>query len=121
MRRIGLRVPESGIARSMEDCRRIARELGYPLIVRPSFTLGGAGGGAVYNPEDLERIAAHGLDLSMIHEIMLEQSIIGWKEFELEVMRDRKGQCGHCLFHRKCGPDGHPHRRFHHRGPDSDP
>ncbi len=90
MKKIGLRVPASGIARSVEDCRPIAQELGYPLIIRPSFTLGGAGGGVAYNREDLERMAAYGLDLSMIHEIMLEESIIGWKEFELEVMRDRK-------------------------------
>ncbi|MBW2084582.1 MAG: carbamoyl-phosphate synthase large subunit, partial [Deltaproteobacteria bacterium] len=90
MQKIGLRVPESGIARSIADCQRIAGEIGYPLIIRPSFTLGGAGGGVVYNREDLERMAAYGMDLSMIHEIMLEESIIGWKEFELEVMRDRK-------------------------------
>jgi len=90
MQNINLRVPASGIARSLDDCRRIADELGFPLIVRPSFTLGGAGGGVAYNREDLERIAAYGLDLSLIHEIMLEESIIGWKEFELEVMRDAK-------------------------------
>ncbi|MFH1090142.1 MAG: carbamoyl-phosphate synthase large subunit, partial [Pseudomonadota bacterium] len=89
MKNIGLRVPQSGIARSADDCLRIAAEIGYPLIVRPSFTLGGAGGGAAYNREDLETIAGRGLDLSMIHEVMLEESIIGWKEFELEVMRDR--------------------------------
>ncbi|MDY6850655.1 MAG: carbamoyl-phosphate synthase large subunit, partial [Thermodesulfobacteriota bacterium] len=89
MKKIGLRVPKSGIARSVEDCLRIADEIGYPLIVRPSFTLGGTGGGVAYNREDLEQIGAHGLDMSMIREIMLEESIIGWKEFELEVMRDR--------------------------------
>jgi len=89
MKKIGLRVPESGIARSVNDCLLIAAEICYPLIVRPSFTLGGSGGGVAYNREDLEIIAAHGLDLSMIHEVMLEESIIGWKEFELEVMRDR--------------------------------
>jgi carbamoyl-phosphate synthase large subunit len=90
MKKIGLQVPASGIARSMDDCFRIASEIGYPLIIRPSFTLGGLGGGVVYNKEDLETIGAHGLDMSMIHEIMLEESILGWKEFELEVMRDRK-------------------------------
>ena len=89
MKKIGLRVPESGIARSIEDCLRIASDIGYPLIVRPSFTLGGTGGGVAYNREDLETIASHGLDMSMIREVMLEESIIGWKEFELEVMRDR--------------------------------
>jgi carbamoyl-phosphate synthase large subunit len=89
MKKIGLRVPESGIARSIDDCLRIASDIGYPLIVRPSFTLGGTGGGVAYNREDLETIASHGLDMSMIREVMLEESIIGWKEFELEVMRDR--------------------------------
>jgi len=90
MARIGLRVPESGIARTMDQAREIAREVGYPIIVRPSFTLGGTGGGVAYNPEDLERWAAWGLDASLTHQIMLEESVIGWKEFELEVMRDLK-------------------------------
>jgi len=90
MTSIGLRIPRSGIATTMQDCRRIAKEIGYPIIVRPSFTLGGTGGGAAYNAEDLERLAAWGLDASLTHQIMLEESVIGWKEFELEVMRDRK-------------------------------
>ncbi|MGD8758437.1 MAG: carbamoyl-phosphate synthase large subunit, partial [Deltaproteobacteria bacterium] len=90
MERIGLRVPESGIARDMDSARKIAAGIGYPIIVRPSFTLGGTGGGVAYNLEDLERWAAWGLDASLIHQIMLEESVIGWKEFELEVMRDRK-------------------------------
>ncbi|MGQ9812316.1 MAG: carbamoyl-phosphate synthase large subunit [Dissulfurimicrobium sp.] len=90
MTRIGLRIPKSVIVRSMDEARLAAREVGFPLIVRPSFTLGGTGGGIAYNPEDLEDICSHGLDLSMIHEVMLEESVIGWKEFELEVMRDIK-------------------------------
>ncbi|HEC99397.1 MAG TPA: carbamoyl-phosphate synthase large subunit [Proteobacteria bacterium] len=90
MRNIDLRIPRSGIARHMDDVRRIAVEIGYPLIVRPSFTLGGTGGGVAYNREDLEKLAASGLDLSMINEVMLEESVIGWKEYELEVMRDVK-------------------------------
>ncbi|MDI6789239.1 MAG: carbamoyl-phosphate synthase large subunit [Thermodesulfobacteriota bacterium] len=90
MRNIGLRIPNSGIARNMDDVRRIAAEIGYPLIVRPSFTLGGTGGGVAYNREDLEKMAASGLDLSMINAVMLEESVIGWKEYELEVMRDVK-------------------------------
>ncbi len=88
MERIGLPVPKSGIARDMESTREIADSIGYPAIIRPSFTLGGTGGGVAYNREDLERLAAWGLDASLIHEIMLEESLIGWKEFELEVMRD---------------------------------
>jgi carbamoyl-phosphate synthase large subunit len=89
MKRIGLRVPRSGIARDMESARSIAEEIGFPIIVRPSFTLGGTGSGVAYNREDLEGLAAWGLDASFIHEIMLEESVIGWKEYELEVMRDR--------------------------------
>jgi len=89
MEHIGLRVPKSGFARSMEDVRGIASAIGFPVIIRPSFTLGGIGGGIAYNPEDLERIAKDGLDASMIREIMIEESVIGWKEYELEVMRDR--------------------------------
>jgi carbamoyl-phosphate synthase large subunit len=90
MHRIGLRIPRSGIARSMKEARKLAGQIGYPVIVRPSFTLGGTGGGVAYNSEDLEKWAAWGLDVSLIGEIMLEESIIGWKEFELEVMRDQK-------------------------------
>ena len=89
MEKIGLRVPRSGFARSMDDVYPIAQDIGYPIIVRPSFTLGGIGGGIAYNPEDLDGIAKSGLDASMIREIMLEESVIGWKEFELEVMRDK--------------------------------
>lgn len=89
MDRIGLRIPRSGFAGSMEEARSIAEQIGYPLIVRPSYTLGGTGGGVVYNPDDLETIAHAGLDASMIHQVMLEESVLGWKEFELEVMRDK--------------------------------
>ncbi|HOO37424.1 MAG TPA: carbamoyl-phosphate synthase large subunit [Deltaproteobacteria bacterium] len=89
MDRIGLRVPASGFARSMDEVFAVAGEIGYPIIIRPSFTLGGIGGGIAYNPEDLEKIAKGGLDASMIGEIMLEESVIGWKEYELEVMRDK--------------------------------
>ena len=88
MERIGLRVPRSGIANDINRAREIADRIGYPIIVRPSFTLGGTGGGVAYNREDLDRWAAWGLDASLIHQIMLEESVIGWKEFELEVMRD---------------------------------
>jgi carbamoyl-phosphate synthase large subunit len=89
MEKIGLKVPRSGFARSMDEVWTAAEELGYPIIIRPSFTLGGIGGGIAYNPEDLETIARAGLSASMISEIMLEESVIGWKEYELEVMRDR--------------------------------
>ncbi|MBE9550897.1 MAG: carbamoyl-phosphate synthase large subunit, partial [Proteobacteria bacterium] len=90
MQNIGLRVPRSGIVRDMKEAHDLAAKIGYPVIIRPSFTLGGTGGGAAYNSEDLEKWAAWGLDASLIDQIMIEESIIGWKEFELEVMRDKK-------------------------------
>ncbi|UCE54942.1 MAG: carbamoyl-phosphate synthase large subunit [Desulfobacterales bacterium] len=89
MSNIGLRIPNSGIAGNMEKAREIAADIGFPIIVRPSFTLGGTGGGVAYNPEDLEQLAKAGLDASLIGEVMLEESVLGWKEYELEVMRDK--------------------------------
>lgn len=89
MKRIGLRVPESGFARTMEEVFSVVADIGFPVIIRPSFTLGGTGSGVAYNLEELEDVAKAGLEASMIHEIMLEESILGWKEYELEVMRDR--------------------------------
>ncbi len=89
MEKINLRIPKSGIATDMDAARSIAGDIGYPLIVRPAFTLGGTGGGVAYNPEDLENIASAGLDASMINQVMIEESVLGWKEYELEVMRDK--------------------------------
>ena len=89
MNKIGLRIPESGIAVNMEEVRETVKRIGFPVIVRPSFTLGGTGGGVAYNFEDLEIIAKSGLDSSLIGQIMLEESVLGWKEYELEVMRDK--------------------------------
>ncbi len=88
MERIGLRIPKSGFATSMDEARAVAAEIGFPLIIRPSYTLGGTGGGVAYNPEELEVVAKSGIDASLIHQVMLEQSALGWKEYELEVMRD---------------------------------
>ncbi len=88
MLNIGLDLPKSGLAYSIKEARQIAEEIKFPLIIRPSFTLGGTGGGIAYNQEDFEDIAASGLESSMINEILIEESVIGWKEFELEVMRD---------------------------------
>jgi carbamoyl-phosphate synthase large subunit len=94
MLRIGLEVPRSGVARSLADLDRIVAEIGtFPLIIRPAFTLGGAGGGIAYNREELDVIAAYGLDLSPVHEVLIEESLVGWKEFEMEVMRDRMDNC----------------------------
>ena len=88
MQKIGLKIPLSLIATDMNSVRNSAKKLGFPVIVRPSFTLGGTGGGIAYNAEDLEVIGKTGLDASLIGQIMLEESVLGWKEYELEVMRD---------------------------------
>jgi carbamoylphosphate synthase large subunit/REP element-mobilizing transposase RayT len=94
MLRIGLDVPRSGVARSLADLDRIVAEIGaFPLIIRPAFTLGGTGGGIAYNREELDVIAARGLDLSPVREVLIEESLVGWKEFEMEVMRDRMDNC----------------------------
>ncbi len=90
MERIGLKMPKSGYAYSVEEALKIASDIGYPVIIRPSFTLGGTGGGIAYNQEELRQIAERGIQASLIGEISVEQSVIGWKEFELEVMRDLK-------------------------------
>lgn len=89
MRAINLKVPESAIVHTIEDAMAAAEEIGFPIIVRPSFTLGGTGGGVAYNRQELEDLCTSGLDLSMTTEIMLERSLLGWKEYELEVMRDK--------------------------------
>ncbi len=93
MHNIGLKMPASGIARNMDEVRRLGNELPYPLIVRPAFTLGGTGGGVAYNLADLETVAARGLAASPTSEVMIEQSVLGWKEIEMEVMRDQKDNC----------------------------
>jgi carbamoyl-phosphate synthase large subunit len=90
MQAIGLKVPESAIVHTLEDAMAAGDAIGFPVIVRPSFTLGGTGGGVAYNRQELEALSASGLDLSMTTEIMVERSLLGWKEFELEVMRDCK-------------------------------
>jgi len=90
MERTGLEVPKSGEARSMEEAREVVKAVGLPAVIRPAFTLGGTGGGIAYNVEEFEEIALRGLELSMIRQILIEESVIGWKEYELEVMRDLK-------------------------------
>jgi len=88
MEEIGLEMPQSGYVKSMDEARELAKVLGYPAIIRPSFTLGGTGGGIAFNAEEFEDIVARALAASPVHETLIEQSIIGWKEYELEVMRD---------------------------------
>ena len=90
MESIGLECAESRLAHTMEEARAAQKEIGLPCVIRPGFTLGGSGGGIAYNQEEFEEIARRGLDLSMNNELLIEESIVGWKEFELELMRDRK-------------------------------
>jgi len=93
MREIGLECPRSQIARSMDEALSVQSSIGYPIVIRPSFTMGGSGGGIAYNREEFETIVARGLDASPTHELLLEESVIGWKEFEMEVVRDRNDNC----------------------------
>jgi carbamoyl-phosphate synthase large subunit len=89
MTTIGLDVPRSALAHTMDEARAGMAELGLPLVIRPAYTLGGSGGGIAYNVKEFEEICARGLALSMVSEVLIEESVVGWKEFELEVMRDR--------------------------------
>src|SRR5450432_2754395 len=91
MRKIGLDLPQSQLVTTVEKGLEFAARIGYPVILRASFTLGGTGGGIAYNREELEEILERGLDLSPVHEVLIEESVLGWKEFELEVMRDQAG------------------------------
>jgi carbamoyl-phosphate synthase large subunit len=93
MRKIGLETPQSQLVTNIEDGLAFAAKIGYPNILRPSFTLGGTGGGIAYNREDLVDILERGLDLSPVHEVLMEESVLGWKEYELEVMRDLADNC----------------------------
>jgi carbamoyl-phosphate synthase large subunit len=88
MKEIGVDVPRSGLARSLNEALELVQQTGFPSIIRPSFTLGGVGGGIAYNIEEFKELAARGLSLSPVHEVLIEESVIGWKEYELEVMRD---------------------------------
>lgn len=93
MKSIGLECPRSGIAHSMEEANAVLERLGFPCIIRPSFTMGGTGGGIAYNREEFEEICARGLDLSPTKELLIDESLIGWKEYEMEVVRDKKDNC----------------------------
>lgn len=92
MAEIGIDTPSSGIANSLEEAEQIAADIGFPLVIRPAYTMGGAGGGFAYNIEELRTIATRGLSLSMTHQILVEESIKGWEELEFEVVRDAKNQ-----------------------------
>jgi carbamoyl-phosphate synthase large subunit len=88
MQRIGIDVPESDRAYTLDEAKKVANRIGFPLVIRPSFTLGGTGGSIAYNIEEFENLAQKALESSIIREILIEESVIGWKEIELEVMRD---------------------------------
>ena len=93
MKAIDLDTPNSGIAHSLEEAVQVADRFGFPCVIRPSFTMGGSGGGIAYNREEFESICRRGLDLSPTNELLIDESLIGWKEFEMEVVRDRKDNC----------------------------
>ncbi|MFL0808006.1 MAG: carbamoyl-phosphate synthase large subunit [Oceanobacter sp.] len=93
MKKIGLECPRAGIAHTMEEAREVQKELGFPCIIRPSFTMGGTGGGIAYNKEEFEEICTRGLDLSPTSELLIDESLIGWKEYEMEVVRDKNDNC----------------------------
>lgn len=93
MIKIGLDMPRSAIAHSMEEAIQVQAQLGYPAIIRPSFTMGGSGGGIAYNREEFEEICMRGLELSPTHELLIDESVLGWKEFEMEVVRDKNDNC----------------------------
>ena len=93
MNKINLETPQSGIAHSMEDALEVQKEIGFPCIIRPSFTLGGSGGGVAYNIEEFKTICEKGLDLSPTNELLIDESLLGWKEYEMEVVRDKNDNC----------------------------
>ena len=92
MQKLGIETPRSGICHSVEEAEKIVAEIGYPVVVRPAYTMGGAGGGFCYNVEELRTICSNGLELSMTHQCLIEESILGWEELEVEVVRDAKNQ-----------------------------
>jgi carbamoyl-phosphate synthase large subunit len=92
MNRLGIEMPESQIVTSVEDAEKAAEQLGYPLVIRPAYTMGGTGGGLVYNAEELRTVAARGLSASFVGQVLVEESVLGWEELELEVVRDAKNQ-----------------------------
>ncbi|MDZ7851866.1 MAG: carbamoyl-phosphate synthase large subunit [Halomonas sp.] len=93
MRRIGLACPKAEVAHSMEEAWRIQAQFGFPVIIRPSYTMGGSGGGVAYNKEEFEEICTRGFELSNNHELLIDESLLGWKEYEMEVVRDKNDNC----------------------------
>jgi carbamoylphosphate synthase large subunit len=112
---LGLDVAPSFIANSFLEGKEAAQKIGFPLVIRPSYTLGGTGGGFCMKEEEFDEALKRGLNASPTHEVLVEKAVLGWKEFELELLARPPRQRGHHLHRRKPRPDGHPHRRLHHR------
>src|SRR5690606_14695162 len=93
MTRIGLETPRARVAHSMDEALEALKEIGFPAIIRPSFTMGGSGGGIAYNREEFIEICERGLDLSPTQELLIEESVLGWKEYEMDVVRDKNDHC----------------------------
>ncbi len=121
MESIGQPCVTSKVVNTVEDAVAFANEIGYPVIVRPAYTLGGTGGGIAYDEVSLREICDRGLNLSRVHEVLIERCIAGWKEIEFEVMRDSAGNVITDLLHGEHRPRGRPHRRLHRGGPHPDP
>jgi carbamoyl-phosphate synthase large subunit len=111
---LGVGVAESQIANSFLEGKEIAQRIGFPLVIRPSYTLGGTGGSIVFKKEEFDAALQRGLEASPVHEVLVEQAVMGWKEYELELLRRN-------LHHRKLRPHGYSHRRQHYRGSRYDP
>ena len=92
MNRLGIEMPKSTAVNTIADAEKVAAELGYPVVIRPAYTMGGTGGGIVYNIEELRTIVSRGLSVSIVNQVLVEESVLGWEELELEVVRDSKGQ-----------------------------
>ncbi|MCD4769172.1 MAG: ATP-grasp domain-containing protein, partial [Bacteroidales bacterium] len=90
MNRLGIEMPASTAVNTLENAEKIAGELGYPVVIRPAYTMGGTGGGLVYNIEELRTIVSRGLSASLVNQVLVEESVLGWEELELEVVRDAK-------------------------------
>lgn len=116
MAEIGLKCPPSRVVRTVDEALAFVHEIGYPALIRPSFTLGGSGGGVAHNEAQLREICARGLRLSPVHEVLVDKSLLGWKEYELELMRDAKGNFVVVCSIENLDPMGVHNRRQHHRG-----
>ncbi len=120
MQQLGIEMPRSDLAYTVEEAERIAEQLQYPVVIRPAYTMGGTGGGLVYNIEELRTVAARGLAVSLVHQILVEESVLGWEELELEVVRDAKKPDDHRVLYRERGRHGRAYGRFLLHGADAD-